>query len=121
MPASTFAREYFGCWVVTKDPLLAAAKWVAYGTEVHALEMFPFHNFFQGLCTELDGSTFLVGALLCQCGSAGRHLPCVSSPLVRLLLRLLGRSIKTDPPSGVGRGVYPHFVPQFVAELLFSV
>ena len=34
MPASTFAKEYFGYWVVTTDPLLTSAKWVAYGTEV---------------------------------------------------------------------------------------
>ena len=33
-PQRTFAKEYFGCWVVTSVPLLTSAKWVAYGTEV---------------------------------------------------------------------------------------
>ena len=33
-PQLTFAKECFGWWVVTSDPLLTSAKWVAYGTEV---------------------------------------------------------------------------------------
>ena len=36
---TTFAKECFGCWVVTTDPLLTSAKWVAYGTEV-SVEIF---------------------------------------------------------------------------------
>ena len=78
----------------------------------------PFHNLFLGLCTDLDRSTFLVGVVLRQCGRARRRLSCVSSPLVRILLRFLDLSFKTDSPSGAGRGTYPHTLLQFVTLLL---
>ena len=45
MQASSFAKEYFGYWVVTMDPLLTSAKWVAYGTEVKAGNLFKTHDF----------------------------------------------------------------------------
>ena len=89
----TFAKEYFGYWVVTTDPLLTSAKWVAYGTEVQVENLFKAHDFFLGLCTGLDGSIVLFGDILCECGNARQHLSDVSSPPAWLSLHLVGGSI----------------------------
>ena len=94
MSASTFAREYFGYWVVTTDPLLTSAKWVAYGTEVQVENLCKTHDFFmQGLCTGLDGSIVFCWDILCECWNARQRLSDISSPPVLLFLHLVGGSI----------------------------
>ena len=100
MPASTFAKEYFGYWVVTMDPLLTSAKWVAYGTEVQVGNILKTYDFLpQGLCPGIARSIVLFGDL-CQprvdilCG------PRWSS----VSLHPVGGSVKTDSPPGVRRG-----------------
>ena len=62
-PQRTFAKECFGCWVVTSDPLLTSAKWVAYGTQVSVGNIDDI--LCQGLCTGPDGSIFSLVGILC--------------------------------------------------------
>ena len=104
----TFAKECFGWRVVTSDPLLTSAKWVAYGTEVGVGKL---HDIvYQGRCTGSDRSIFSLADILWGSGNAD-----VSSPLVWLFLLLLDHSIKTHSSSGSGRGRLPHTI--FSAEL----
>ena len=58
MPASTFAKEYFGYWVFTTDPLLTSAKWVAYGTEVQFGNLCKTHDFFRKVCALVLAGVF---------------------------------------------------------------
>ena len=62
-PQPTFAKECFGWWVVTSDPLLTSAKWVAYGTQVSVGNIDDI--LCQGLCTGPDGSIFSLVEILC--------------------------------------------------------
>ena len=98
MPASTFAKEYFDSWVVTRDPLLTSAKWVAYCREVQAGNPLKTHDFSLGLCTGIDDSTVLFGVFI-LCEPRGlEDILCVPHSTA-VSLHLLGESFKTDSPS----------------------
>ena len=82
----------------------------------YALEIFSkLMTFPWGLCTGIDGSIVLFGDL-CElrvdilCWPSGS---CVS-------LLPLGDSVKTDSPSGVGRGAYIAQKMMFTTKLIFS-